>query len=408
MRDHEPQDTSYSHPRSLRANTALVLASLSSGALLLLVVVGGFFLSGERYAERATHGWDGASLRLLAGSGGTKNTDLSIENLDSQGRALLALPIRALRATGAERLNVHVSGWQPQHLEAALVWREASAPRRLHSVALPLIDGANTIDLFGVEGWSGEIAAPLIILVEGVLPEPFAIQRVELLPMRPKPAALLRTILQEWTAFEGWRGHSINFLAGGSRNPLVSPILATALWVLFSAAVYVVLSLVGRWPLRGLPFAVIFLVGWIALDARWQWDLIRQVQATHIQFAEISHDQRTHNTIDSALFDLAHIVKTEFAGPDARVIMLPDRPMDGPHHYQRVRLHHHLLPLNAASVWNVPHGPLTVPGDLVIVFSNHTRLTYDEDAGTLLWDRNRTLAVERLFEHPLATVYRAL
>src|SRR5262249_40865915 len=151
---------------------------------------------------------------------------------------------------------------------------------------------------------------------------------------------------REWVSYESWNGASINTVTGGAdAQELPLPMLLAAIVILGGLA-YAALA---RWApslVGGFRPAVIgagFLAAWLALDARWQWNLLRQTSATLEQYAGKPWRERHVAAEDGALFAFVEEARAKLpppAEPAPRVFVVGDA------HYFRGRAAYHLYPYN--------------------------------------------------------------
>jgi hypothetical protein len=375
--------------------------------LSALMVLGGtlvFYLSGDQYEQRMTRVWDGAGLTPVGKVAQYEQGGLVLPRLDPREQVSVELPIGTLSTGHYATLELRASGQGRIRFE--LAWSDATAPGNIRSIWLPpTAEGTQTIDLGNESVWRGTIG-DLFLLMRGPVTETMILHTVRLQPVEPSAGRLLQQMWREWTSFEGWRTHSINFIAGGSRAPLISPVPASAAWVALSMVLYALWVLFRRQPFRLAPLAVIFLAGWLALDIRWQADLLRQLQMTHSQFAGKDYHEKRLASADSDLYRFAEQAKRHLPPDPARLFLIPPSNRQE-HHYLRARLHYLLLPHNVGSVWDSPPAPEnTRAGDHLLILRPQPRVSFDHVTGHLHWDRGRELPVERLMAHPTGDLYR--
>jgi hypothetical protein len=383
-------------------SVALVL-----GAVLVLVSITIYYLADDRYSRRLSRSWDGAELEVLAGQGTVQGSNLVVSGFDRQSQSVLRIPFRSLDADRLGVIRIDTSDRAPRRTQLILAWTDQEAPADVRTFLLPPSgSGVQELVLTLSPGWGGTVD-DLWLMVGGLVPHEVTIHRVELRPVSPTAAGILRQIWREWTAFEGWRAHSINFIGGGHRSPLMPPSFAATLWLIFSAGFFATYQLARRRRLRPLHFGVILLAGWLLLDARWQVDLWRQLHATHQQYAGKRLEEKRLAAEDREIFILAEEVKRHLPDPPARVLIVSPTPGSGSFHYIRVRLHYLLLPHNVSSVWDLPPVHDLRPGDHIVVLHPHPRIRYDAQSGELRWGSGQVLEVDRLTASFMGDMYRA-
>lgn len=384
----------------------LVPLSLSIGLALVLGGVVAYYLTGDRYVNSRILAWPGKPLQVLSGEVEVHDLGMTLKGLDNQGQALLRLLTPGLDAADYEKIRINTTGLTAS-TRLALTWRDSSTPRGANTLLFQQSESGNTEATLAEHGeWRGPITT-LAILAQGTLPAPIVIHRIELLPIRPSVTGLLRLIGNEWLLFRGWSLRSINFHDGGQRNPLLSPVLAAALLVALSILTYTVLRLWRGGPWHLAPFTLLFLAGWMALDARWQMELLSQLEATRTQYGGKSPSEKQLASQDRGLILLAGQIKRTLPETPARLFLLPpSSDQNSAYYHQRVRLHYLLLPHKIGSLWTDPPPMGVSAGDYLFIWREHPRLRYDAGAGKLSWGHNQRLDVERLLATPLGDLYQ--
>ncbi len=383
----------------------LVPLVLLLSAFTVMAAVTAYFMMGDHYTQKTALGWPGGALQILSGKGGVADTSIEITRLDSQGLAALRLPVRGLDASAYGSIRVETSELTPA-TRLGLLWREDTTPGSTHTRWLSTSSrGTQELALFDQPQWRGRIDA-LVLLVEGAPPDPLTIHRVELRPHAPTASLILGKVWSEWTTFGGWTGRSINFIVGGKRTPLISPVLAAALWVTLSITLYAGTIRARRRPWRLAPFAVLFLAGWMALDMRWQRDLLLQLQITKEQYAGKTGEGKRLAAEDRTLFLFAEEVKRVLPREPVRLFLVAPSLSDPQDYYRRVRLHYLLLPHNIGSLWTLPPSPGINPGDYILILPPHPAIRYFAQPGELRWDPDQRLPAERLISSPTGSLFR--
>lgn len=384
----------------------LVPLSLSIGLVLMFSGIIIYYLPGNRYIDSRMLAWPGKPLQVMAGEVDVHDSGITLKRLNNQGKALLRLPIPGLDAGDYEKIRLSLTGLTAS-TSFALAWRDPSTPRRATTLLFPPAEsGQIEVDLAERPEWRGEIAT-LGILAQGTLPAPITIHRIELLPKNPSVTGLLRQIGMEWLIFRGWSQRSINFHDGGPPNPLLSPVLAALLLVVLSILTYLGLRLWQGGPWQVTPFAIIFLAGWMILDARWQMELFSKLEATWNQYGGNSLSEKKLASDDRGLILLAEQIKRALPETPARLFLFPPSlDQNHPYYYQRVRLHYLLLPHKIGSLWtDIPPSGVST-GDYLFIWREHPRLRYDAVTGELRWGHDHRRGVERLLATSLGDLYR--
>ena len=366
--------------------------SLAVGGVLLILGTVVWYTIGDRYTDRTSVTIDGSAFELFAGEGEVSEETFLLTGLSERGHAIAITPELPLGAERFDRLLLRASGTEGRRL--GLV---ADDPNRA---------GSGRFFPLQFEGGVAEIAPSRIktsgkvarigILVQGELSRPVILHGVSLIASPPGAVGLLDEIWSEWTTFEGWRGHSINFIAGGVRKALLPPVLAVALWVALSATVYGLVAAAIRRPRTLVPFAVIFMAGWLVLDLRWQVDLARQLQITHETFAGKSWEEKGLVEVDGDLFRVARALHGILEERSATVGVISARA-DLQGEYARGRLRYHLVPHHLRRVWTDPPPANVLHGlDYVLFAPPVDGMRYDSLRQELVWPGGDVLPVERI------------
>ncbi len=296
--------------------------------------------------------------------------------------------------------------------ELFFLWSTEEAKSLVHGLPLPRGWGtATTIHLGDHAEWHGRIDG-IGVGWTGPSRNPFAIRSLRL-----RSDGALASLWDEWTAFEGLGGHSMNFVIGGARlsSRYVRPVPALGLSLLGALAGY---AFACRWRKRRIRLRVVMGLGlgaWLAVDVRWKADLWRQLRLTQDRYAGKSWQEKRLSAEDGELFRFAMEVKE--ALPQApQVIFLVTGDPEGADRYLALRSRFHLLPHNVNSNYWYPPGPSEIrPGQYVLVFGPRPDVGYEERSGMLRWSPNygngtdaapRELPVEPVFSSSLATLYR--
>ena len=148
-------------------------------------------------------------------------------------------------------------------------------------------------------------------------------------------------------------------------------------------------------PALSLVLLVVFFGAWAILDARWTWNLARQVAATISEYGGKDLDARHLASSDGAVY--AFVQKARAAMPRDRVRVF----VAGDVAYLRGRAAYHLYPHN---VYNEPeHGAIPPaaamrPGDWIVVLQKKG-VQYDRTNRSLRWEGSQSVAADLvLFE----------
>jgi hypothetical protein len=262
------------------------------------------------------------------------------------------------------------------------------------------------IDLAHDRSWIGNIRG-LALVLRNAQAQPVIVGDVVAKPMTP--AQILEDRAHEWLEFEPWNGASINSVTGGATTQdLPLPVLLAVI-VLAGALAYAALA---RWmpgvgPFRPAVVAAIFIAGWFVLDARWQWNLLRQVQVTFEQYAGKPWQERHLAAEDGELFAFIEKVRAKLppiVEPAPRVFVVADA------HYFRGRGAYHLYPYNVFfdPLQNtMPAATWLRPGDYLVAY-RQSGVQYDTGQQRLRWAGSAPVAAELVLSEPNAALFRIL
>jgi hypothetical protein len=385
---------------------ALLVAACIFGASALLCVCGYLALtaSGPWIGGAAERSWTAQEFTVTRGAARPGADGLSLLAPDASGTVVVSLNVslrsRDYPVIAWDALNV------PDGVEATLLWYSDFRASRISTRALA-VDGHRIApaDLAQDRNWIGTIGG-LALALSGSFSAPILVRGVSAKPMTPSEIMLDRA--REWLAYEPWNGASINSVTGGANvQDLPLPMLLAAI-VLVGGLAY---SALARWTpslvggFRPMIVAAGFLAAWLALDARWQWNLIRQEGATIEQYAGKSWRERHLAAEDGALFAFIEQARSRLpppAEPAPRVFMIADS------HYLRGRGAYYLYPYNVyfdPAQDSIPSASAMRAGDYLLAYSR-AGLHYDSAHGRLSWGAGESVAAEPLLGEPGAALFR--
>lgn len=281
-----------------------------------------------------------------------------VANSPSVPLTILAIGGTPFRADDYRRLSVDAATL-PGEIQVALIWVRRDAPGKPFEEPLA-VDRGRLVPtrLDGNPEWTGDIVFAALG-VKGVAQRPWAVSTLSL--ERPSTMTSLLDMANDWSRFERWDGRSINVIFGGSDHQRVwlPPIVFAA--CLAAAFALHVLARKRRLNLSPLLMVVPFVVGWIALDLRWQRNLFMQASETVAQFGGRDWEGRHLAMDDGALFKFVQAAKAALPATPVRVFATSD------FEYFRRRAGYHLYPHNVLAYdWADPS--ILRPGDYVLFF----------------------------------------
>ena len=364
-------------------------------AILLFYRVGG--LSVVAPPVRLT----GTELRLASGQGGPIPTGLEIRQPGPDGRATVqGFVERMVRAKLFRQLSWQVEGLEPGS-ELWLIWVTLAEPGTLRERRLPLIS-EGTVDLETEPHWQGRIAA-IGLTVHGAFTTPLVVKRLELQPAPLTVGELWRWAVDEWSAFEDWSQRSINYASGAPLDALFPPVLIVALWIGCSGALYAVLNPSRRRPGELLlPYTALFLLGWLLLDLRWQWELTGRLERTVERFAGKEMTERRLADLDGEFYRFLLAVRRQLPEKPVRLFIVSNDPAG----FLAGRARYHLLPHNGYMGFSQPPPPdQTRQGNYVLILSPLPGVRYDRQGQALEWENGR-LPAEIRYSAPSGALFR--
>lgn len=349
----------------------------------------------------ATKSFGARDFAVVRGSGGLGRGEIVITAPDSSGLALLSANADFRAA------DYPVVAWSgaafPEGADVRFLWRTDYSPAKLNSVPVNVVAGRLTpVVMAGKADWAGRITG-VALAVRGPIGEPLRVQSMD-----ARAGGFLAQIgdrFREWLAFEPWSGSSINTITGGAdvqELPLptfmvVALALAAALWLAVAWRAH---------RTRALPvvLALLFVAGWLLLDAQWSFNLARQVAQTRAQYGGKDWHERHLAAEDAPLFSFIEKAREKLPATPARVFIVADAA------YFRGRAAYHLYPHN---VYYDPRNntlPATSslhPGDYVLVYQRRG-VQYNAEERKLRFEGSEPVPAEALLVEGGAALFRIL
>ena len=362
-----------------------------------------FTVQGSWFSGAATLRWTARDFTVARGAGEVRPDGLSLKSNDASSAVLVSLNT-SLRSSDYPVIAWKTSGI-PDAAEAGLLWRNDYEPGRVFNRRLDV--EAGRVQPFSLQhdpNWVGLISG-LALAVKGVSGEAILLQGATARTMGPRE--ILGDRIGEWFTFEPWNGSSINTLIGGADTQDLPMAFALAVIVGLATLLYRALA---RWRphwvggFRPLIVGVIFLIAWIALDVRWQWNLARQVMVTADLYGGKSWRDRHLVADDRMVFAFIEKVRANLPPPPVRVFMVADE------HYYRDRGAYHLYPYNVYfSPWeNAMPPPSAVHGGDYFVVYQRRGVQYDAANRRLRWGDNPPVPAELVFSEAGSAMFRIL
>lgn len=379
----------------------LWLFAAVGGAGLTLLALLLFYLSDGLQWVASPVTLTGTKLELAIGQGTQTPDGLEVHQTSPQGVAFIRGAFRSVPANLYRRFSWRVSGLSPDQ-KVWLAWATTDNPRFTQKHPLP--SGAaesGVLDLSTEPAWQGRIIA-IGLAVYGPLPQPLSVHELELQPLPLTTQQLLQQMLIDWGMFEDWSQRSINYTAGAPLNSLFPPVVMIALWIGFSAVLYAMCRPPRRMPGALTPYAILFLIGWLLLDMRWQKDLGQRLVRTAESFAGKDQTDRQLAALDGQFYQFLLEVRRLLPEKPARLFIISADPGG----FLAGRARWHLLPHNGYPGLNrVPHPNEVRPGDYVLVLAPLNSVRYDDERH-VLEDAGGALLVETLYAAAPGVLFR--
>ena len=381
----------------------LSLAPIVFVATLLLCVLAYLALNvpASWFPSATPTTWGTQALTLTRGTGTVEKDALTVTAPDATGLILVSL-------TTSFRSSEYPSiAWAaidvPERSDVRLLWSTDYEPNKLNSTALTVASGRLVpIVLVKDPDWVGRITG-LALAIRGPLPQPLIIRGVVAKPLGA--VEIMRDRTHEWLAFEGWNGTSINTITGGADvQDLPLPVLLAVVLPIAAAGWYGIARRARSIVAFPGALALMFVIAWVVLDARWAWNLVRQVNETGERYAGKDWGERHVAAEDGPLFSFIRDVRAKLPATPVRVFMVADA------HYFRGRGAYHLYPHNVYfDPWQntVPPASALRSGDYLIVYQRRG-IQYDAALQRLRWDGGASIGAELLLTAPGAAAFRIL
>jgi hypothetical protein len=385
------------HPGRLALWIFLASATICILAYLALTVQGPWFGSAN------TLHWTLRDLSVTEGSAQSRPDGLAVRPADG------LRPVRIAVTTSLRAIDYPVIAWEtsgvPDDAEVAVLWQNDQEPGRVFNQRVDVEAGrVQPLSLGQNRKWAGRIAG-IALAVRGNFSDPMVVRGAAAKTMSPRE--VLGDRVREWFKFEPWNGSSINTLIGGADTQDLPMSFTFAVVVAFAALVYFALARwrpqwVGVW--RPAIIGAMFLGAWLAIDARWLWNLARQVGVTAELYAGKPWRERHLVAEDAAVFAFIEKVRTKLPPPPARVFVVGDE------HYLRDRSAYHLYPYNVFfDPWKntMPPQSAVRSGDFMVVYQRRG-VQYDAAQQRLRWDGGAPVAATLLLVDSGAALFRIL
>src|SRR6185369_10252466 len=134
----------------------------------------------------------------------------------------------------------------------------------------------------------------------------------------------LREIATEWLTFYPFRGITITLPFDEERTQALPLVPAIALAIALATIAHALVRRRRKLPLDARFIWALVLVGWLAVDLRWQANLAWQLGLTAQRFAGKTQEEKNLALDDRDLYVLVGDVRAVLPPPPARVLFLAD------------------------------------------------------------------------------------
>jgi len=364
--------------------------------VLLIAAIVAYYGLRATLNERTPLAFEARELRLIRGNAVAVQGGLAVRGAHDAPLTVLQLPAAAFPAGSYERIRI-VADPLSDDVELALLWATPSEPGRVYEHRMQAASDGTVRDQFLDQdaNWRGDITS-VAIGVKNASDHPWRIARVTV--DKADTIAVARGMRLDWTDFGKWNGKSINVEFGGRESQRIYLPL-----VLFGAAALCALFFAWRsrarktvTPIAGLVLP--FLAAWLALDLRWQAELMIKANETFATFAGIPLEERHLRMEDGELYRTLRLATPKLPASPQRIFVGSDVE------YFVMRAAYHLYPHNVA-VFGWYDGTSMRPGDYVFLYRK-AGVRFDATHGSLLWQNGRQTAADALYVTPGAGLFR--
>ncbi len=370
------------------------LMALLLGAALTLLGLLLFYQTGSRSEANSPLQWHGNALQVLRGSGQVTPEGWVIPSIGASGVVLWSPP-RSLNASLYDQINWQITGLDPHH-PLQPIWRMISGP--VHQATQPTAATTGRAALQAEPDWQGTLIS-VGLFIPGPVSSPLVVHSLGLRPATLTAGEWLEQLWAEWASREDWSQRSINFSAGATPRPLGSLVLLAALWAGLSSILYSFWLWPTQQPWHPAPFVTFFLVGWLLLDLRWQWELTGRLAQTQQRFAAKEATAQRLADLDGDLYRFLLDVRQHLPPQPVRLFIVNNEQSV----FLAGRARYHLSPHNSRMDFRRPPGEARV-GDYVLVLAM-PEVHLDGSAQQLEWEGG-SMAVEVLLTAPQGTLVR--
>ena len=380
---------------------ALVAALLGATLGLWLLLAGVYLWSDD--PARPTIRIDAPELQLTAGEGAQSERGLRVERAASNGLILVQGAIRPFEARDYRGLGWRIDGLD-QTRELRVIWATSATTRKpFDRLISPDERRAGVVNLTDDPNWAGLIVGVgLAVVGSESEAEPLLFESLTLQPRRPALSAILSLVWNDWRRDLGWTGRSINFTDSAEGTGRIRPLIPVVVWCALAALIHLLLVPPWRGFRSWTPYGLILLVGWLALDVRWQWLLLERLDQTRSLYAGLEADERQRTGPDQGFYPFIADIRARLGTEPVRIFLVTSDPAS----YGANRARYHLLPHNVRLSTTLDAASGVEPGDVVFLMSPLDRTAHDRARSELVFGDWRLAVSSELSQPGLGTLFR--
>lgn len=357
---------------STRATTVAVL--LCSAFIGTLLLIAGLWLNEARLNPPMV--LTGSALHFSQGAGETTSQGVEIRNVGLEDTAILVGTFAGVPADRYRTVTWSLAGLGETR-DLRILWQTHHDRQTAHSRKLSQREiAAGRIEIGAEPDWKGQIVGLGIgFVLQMPLTEPVLLSELSLLAEPPSLAQTLATLMRGWTRFDSWSDSSINRYTARPEGARPPPVVTVALWIALSTLVYLMLQRPTSIRTLMNTLAILILIGWLALDMRWQADLRERLAKTQRQYAGLaSTEVRTSSRADAALLRAARELREHLPEQPARIFILSDDPGS----FMPARMRYHLVPHRAFNgLSHLPPATQVRSGDFILILGAPKWVRYE-------------------------------
>ena len=324
----------------------------------------------------------GNHLRSVMGYASAAGDTLKLSALEDGIAVISSGHVRFL-ASKFPYLTLHQTGLDTR-LSVALFWRLRGQEDTVHTEQISHFDdGLLTLHLANNSQWIGEVVE-IGLSVQGDLQQPLVIEAISLDPWTT--INWVYSIWDQWWAYGGWKGTSINFISGGMYDkvqnipaPELPMLPVVAIWLGLSISLYVLAIQLLTLKIEWYSVFTMFVLAWVLLDSRWLYELWMRTQVTQNSYSGKNQQQKWQHENDRQWYRMVEEVKQYIPEQSARIFLVlkTRRPLDD---YYRYRVRYHLLPHNVFPYrQTLPEQQQMKRGDYILDLGENNDVHYDSE-----------------------------